>query len=109
MPGPGSNASCVVQQGISCREHCSTAMRRSLVAVIVVPLLIYVAWWLQRRPSPALPPPGELHAVAPPASEWPATATRRAMPPPAIALERPVVLRPARTAGPGALEGTVVD
>jgi len=31
------------------------------------------------------------------------------MPPPAIALERPVVLRPARAAVPGALEGTVVD
>src|SRR5438045_2209513 len=83
-------------------------MRRSLVAVIVVILMICIAWW-QRRPSPALPPSGELHAVTPPAPEWPAIATRRPMPPPAIALERPVVLRPAPAARPGALEGTVVD
>src|SRR6266446_1735946 len=40
------------------------------------------------RPSPTLPPPRELHTITPPAPERPAAATRRAMPPPAIALER---------------------
>ena len=86
-------------------------MRRRWMAVVVAVLAIAIAWWLRGRvPSTSTDAPEPAAAIAPPSSADPApAAARRSLLPPPIQLSKPVVVRPAQVAAPGAFSGTVVD
>jgi len=88
-------------------------MQRRFIAVIAAILAVSVAWWWLHRAARTDAPPDERVAAArsaPPIAAPPATErSMRPMLPPAIQLAKPVVLRSAPPASPGALEGVVLD
>jgi hypothetical protein len=88
------------------------AMRRRSIALVVVALAIVIAWGLGKGSSCSSRSPEPEPVVARPPAAAPApppAVARRSMPPPAIQLSKPVLVRPAQVDAPGALGGTVID
>lgn len=86
-------------------------MQRRWIALGVVAAAALVVLWLGRK-EPSTPSRAARPAAAapqPPAGVPAAAPARRSLPPPAIQLSRPVLVRPAPADAPGALAGAVVD
>ena len=87
-------------------------MQRRFIVLIATIGAVSVAWWWWSRASAPISAPLEERTTQPlPPVTAPAAAERPARPmlPPALQLAKPVVLRPAPAAVPGALEGVVLD
>ena len=88
-------------------------MHRRFIALIGAIFLVSLVWWWLHSAARMDAPPDERVVTArsarPIAAPPPTERSMRAMLPPAIQLARPVVLRAAPPAAPGALEGVVLD
>jgi len=88
-------------------------MHRRFIALIGVIFLVSLVWWWLHSAARMDAPPDERVVTArsarPIAAPPPTERSMRPMLPPAIQLARPVVLRAAPPAAPGALEGVVLD
>ena len=87
-------------------------MQRRFVVLLAAILVVLVGWWWVRTSAPTEAPPEERTAQSSPPPTPPPVTERppaRRLPPPAIQLSKPVVLRAAPSAAPGALEGVVLD
>jgi hypothetical protein len=81
------------------------------VVIVALALLVAIAWRLGRQaPSTSSGAPAPAAAIPrPPAPAAAPAPARVSMPPPAIQLSRPVVVRRVQADAPGALAGLVVD
>jgi hypothetical protein len=88
-------------------------MHRRFIALIGAIFLVSLVWWWFHSAARMDAPPDERVVTArsarPIAAPPPTERSMRPMLPPAIQLARPVVLRAAPPAAPGALEGVVLD